>query len=200
MSKVRHTLPIVAAAIALTAGSIAVPAIFQAETANASPVSANSAAVTDPAEGMGERNTARTPAALLQLLGERIQAKDIDGIIALHEKDAALVNYDGSLVRGHTAIRAFYVDWFKLDPVLKVSPRQTVEAGGAAGSGNRMAAIMGVYTLEQNKPDGTRESFTGNFCDTVRQHANGKWMYVQDNPYPPHGGGTPVRRGTSSHH
>ncbi|WP_447193242.1 YybH family protein [Streptomyces hebeiensis] len=137
---------------------------------------------------------------MLQLLGERIKAKDVDGILALHEPDAALVNYDGTLVRGHAEIRAFYIDWFKADPVLTVNPRQTVEAGGAHGSGDRMAAIMGDYTLEQNRPDGTRERFTGNFCDTVRQHSDGRWLYVQDNPYPPHGGGTSARRGKPSHH
>ncbi|MEV0618265.1 hypothetical protein AB0I81_33415 [Nonomuraea sp. NPDC050404] len=41
---------------------------------------------------------------------------------------------------------------------------------------------MGDYTLEQTAPDGTRESFTGNFCDTVREQPDGTWLYVQDNP------------------
>ncbi|MEU2131298.1 nuclear transport factor 2 family protein [Streptomyces sp. NPDC018352] len=200
MSKIRHTLPIAAAAIVLTAGGIAGPAILQAEPANASSPSTNSTDIAAQADSKRLRNPPHTPADLLQLLGERIKAKDIDGIIALHEPDAALVNYDGSLVSGHTQIRAFYIEWFKSDPVLTVNPRQTVEAGGAHGSGNRMAAIMGDYTLEQNRPDGTRESFTGNFCDTVRQQSDGRWLYVQDNPYPPHGGGTSARRGTTAHH
>jgi len=150
-----------------------------------------STATTTPADISCTRAAAKTPAELLRLLGERIKAKDLDGVIALHEPEAAVVDYDGSIVRGHEDIRAFYVEWFKSDPVLTVNPRQTVVAGGKRGSDGkvrgRTAAIMGDYTLEQTRPDGTRESFTGNFCDTVQEQRNGTWLYVQDNPYPPHG-------------
>jgi ketosteroid isomerase-like protein len=133
---------------------------------------------------------ATSPAQLLQLLGERIVAKDLDGIIALHEPTAAVVNYDGSISRGHAGIRAMYIEWFKSDPVLTVHPLQTLITGGQPGPKgtivNRTASIMGNYTLEQNAPDGTRQSFKGNFCDMVRQQPDGTWLYLQDNPYPPH--------------
>lgn len=131
-----------------------------------------------------------TPNGLLALLGKRIVKKDINGIVALHEPTATLVNYDGSLIVGPKAIRAFYLDWFKSDPVLTVYPKQTLVTGGQpAGGGkiiNRTASIMGTYSLTQTAADGTRETFTGNFCDMVRQQPNGKWLYLQDNPYPPH--------------
>ncbi|MFJ6721748.1 hypothetical protein [Streptomyces sp. NPDC091259] len=154
---------------------------------------------TASADALGRRG-ANSPAELLQLLGERIKAKDIDGIIALQESEAAIVNYDGSIIRGRKDIRAFYVEWFKSDPVLTVNPLQTVLAGGRRGWDGkvheRTASIMGNYSLEQNRPDGTRGSFTGNFCDTVQEKADGTWLYVQDNPYPPHGGTGP----TAAHH
>ncbi|MEU6408058.1 hypothetical protein [Microbispora sp. NPDC046933] len=135
---------------------------------------------------------ARSPEELLALLGERIKAKDVDGIIALQEPEAAIVNYDLSVIRGHKDIKAFYIDWFKADPVLTVNPGQVVIAGGARLWNGlvilRTASIMGTYTLEQTGADGKRESFTGNFCDTVQEQLDGSWLYVQDNPYPPHGG------------
>jgi ketosteroid isomerase-like protein len=208
MSKIKHTLPIAAAAIVLTAGSIAGPTFIQTEsvatstsTATETPATTEAPADTEaPAEIIGTRTVATTPAQLLQLLGERIKAKDIDGIIALHEPEAAIVNYDGSIIRGRKEIRAFYIEWFKSDPVLTVNPRQTVLAGGKrAGNGkvrSRTAAIMGDYSLTQNAADGTRESFTGNFCDTVQEQPDGTWLYVQDNPYPPHGGPAPA----AAHH
>ncbi|SCF09188.1 hypothetical protein GA0070216_10510 [Micromonospora matsumotoense] len=28
--------------------------------------------------------------------------------------------------------------------------------------------------------------FSGDFHDIVRQQLNGTWLYIQDNPYPPH--------------
>ncbi|MGV9813966.1 YybH family protein [Streptomyces cellulosae] len=195
MGKIKHTLPIAAAAIVLTAGSIAGPRMILAEptageassAAEAKPAVADSASRTKA----GVRAAATSPEQLLKLLGERIVAKDVDGIIALHEPEAAIVDWDGSIVRGRAAIRAFYIEWFKSNPVLTVNPRQTVIAGGWRSWDNkvreRTAAIMGDYSLEQDAADGTRESFTGNFCDTVQEQLDGTWLYVQDNPYPPHG-------------
>ena len=132
---------------------------------------------------------AQTPAELLNLLGQRIVAKDVEGIIALQEREAAIIDWDGSVIRGHAAIRAFYVEWFKSDPILQVNPLQIVEAGGTRVGNTvigRSASVMGTYTLEQDGPDGSRVSFSGNFCDIVRQQLNGTWLYIQDNPYPPH--------------
>ena len=134
----------------------------------------------------------RTPEGLLKLLGQRIVSRDVEGIVALHEPEAALVNFDLSVIRGRKQIRTFYVDWFKSNPVLTVTPLQTVVVGGERGSDgkirNRTASVMGKYSLEQTAPDGTRQSFSGNFCDIVRQQPDGTWMYLNDNPYPPHGG------------
>ncbi|MEU1005617.1 YybH family protein [Streptomyces tibetensis] len=197
MTRIKLTLSIATSAIVFTAVSIAGPTFIQTEMANASTAAQRTPAAADPAEDGKALPTATSPAELLQLLGERIKAKDVDGIVALQEPEAAIVNYDGSVIRGHKEIRAFYVDWFKSDPVLTVNPRQTVMAGGKRTGKqvrNRTAAIMGDYSLEQTAPDGTREKFTGNFCDTVQEQPNGTWLYVQDNPYPPHGSPT------SAHH
>jgi hypothetical protein len=43
--------------------------------------------------------------------------------------------------------------------------------------------------MSQDAEGGGRTTFTGNFCDIVRQQADGTWLYLHDNPYPPHGGG-----------
>lgn len=134
---------------------------------------------------------ATSPEQLLSMLGEYIVAKDVDGVISLQEPEAAIVDFDLTVIRGHDAIRAFYVEWFKSSPVLNVNPLQTVMAGGTrvGNSGklrNRSASVMGDYTLEQDAGDGTRISFAGNFCDIVREQQDGTWLYVQDNPYPPH--------------
>lgn len=219
MSIIKHTLPLAAAAIVLTAGSIAGPGFIQAQSAAAStsavaetpaaeaPAAEAPAASEAPAAPEGQagifnpRPVAKTPEQLLQLLGERIKAKDIEGIIALHEPEAAIVDWDLSVIRGHAAIRAFYVGWFDMNPVLTVNARQTVATGGWRGWDGvvrqRTASIMGDYSLEQNGTDGTRVSFTGNFCDTVEEQMDGTWLYVLDNPYPPHGGGTPA---AGAHH
>ncbi|MFI6856797.1 YybH family protein [Streptomyces sp. NPDC050416] len=193
MTRIKLTLSIATSAIVFTAVSIAGPTFIQTEMANTSAPAGKSSATAVTANAESTQDAARTPAELLQLLGERIKAKDVDGIIALQDPEAAIVNYDGSIIRGHKEIRAFYVDWFKSDPVLTVNARQTVLAGGKRTGDrvrNRTASIMGDYSLEQTDPDGTRTRFTGNFCDTVQEQPNGTWLYLQDNPYPPHGNAT----------
>lgn len=215
MSKIKHTLPIAAAAIVMTAGSIAGPgmivtdpAVAEASTvtkgasAGEAPSAVRAASVESGSKARpGARAAATSPEQLLKMLGERIVAKDIDGIIALHEPEAAIVDWDGSVIRGRAAIRTFYLEWFASNPVLTVNPRQTVIAGGWRAWDNkvrqRTAAIMGDYSLEQDAADGTRESFTGNFCDTVQEQLDGTWLYVQDNPYPPHGDAAASR---TAHH
>ncbi len=138
----------------------------------------------------GPKPVAKSPEELLKLLGDRIVAKDLDGIIALQEPEAAIVNFDLTVIRGQQQIRAFYAEWFKSNPVLTVKPGQVLIAGGQRGVDGKLTgragSIMGTYSLEQDGPDGTRVSFTGNFCDIVHEQPNGTWLYVQDNPYPPH--------------
>ncbi|MFG2905288.1 YybH family protein [Kitasatospora sp. NPDC048286] len=196
MKAIRRGLPVASIAIVLALAGFYSSASGWAGTAKEPSIMSEAADAVTPEDIDGARPVARTPAQLLKILGERIKAKDVDGIVALQESEAAIVNYDKSVIRGRAAIRAFYVEWFKSDPVLTVNPKQTVIAGGKrAGGGtvrNRTASIMGEYTLEQTRADGTRESFSGNFCDTVQEQSNGTWLYVQDNPYPPHGDGTPA--------
>ena len=172
------------ASVAQPAGSTSAHAGHAAAPRPASPTPSQLSKADAAAAG------AANPNALLRQLGQRIVAKDIDGIIALHEQHAAIVNYDLTVIRGRQDIRAFYLDWFKSNPVLTVNPLQTTISGGQKQPDgtllNRTASIMGTYSLTQDAADGTRETFTGNFCDIVRQQPDGTWLYVQDNPYPPH--------------
>lgn len=185
----KMTRAVVALAMVVVAGTIGYGLRLAGEPAGASTPPATHMQATTNAVG------APTPEILLQRLGERIVAKDVDGIIALHEPDAAIVDWDLSVIRGHANIRAFYVEWFKSNPVLTVTPMQTTVAGGQKGLFgrvlNRTASVMGHYSLTQDAPEGGQVTFTGQFCDIVRQQKDGSWLYVMDNPYPPHGDSGP---------
>jgi len=208
MSRIKRTIPVAGIAILLAAGGslgytvLAGPAVASPAVSESTPHHASAhghhagpqdtpAAITAISADTGRPPRAKTPEMALRLLGERIAAKDVDGIIALHVREAGLVDFDGSIVRGHEQIRAFYIEFFKTDPILTVDPQQTVIAGGERGGGgkvrNRLGTVMGDYSLELTGPDGTRQSFTGNFCDVLSEQPNGTWLYVHDNPYPPHG-------------
>lgn len=58
-----------------------------------------------------ECEPARDPNDLERLLVKRQNKGDIDGMVALFEPDAVIDCSDGRFVRGHEAIRAFYVEF-----------------------------------------------------------------------------------------
>jgi hypothetical protein len=70
---------------------------------------------------------AREPNDLALLLVERLNARDVDGIVALYEQDAVLALTDGSLAEGAESIRGL------LHPSAGTSlhPRQAVRGAGA---------------------------------------------------------------------
>jgi hypothetical protein len=56
------------------------------------------------------REPARDPQDLERLLVSRQRAGDVDGMVALFEADAVVDCGEGRLLRGHDAIRAYYVE------------------------------------------------------------------------------------------
>lgn len=119
-----------------------------------------------------------TPKDLLSLLGKYIDARDLDGIISIHEPNAALVEFGGGLSRGAEELRKSYTNFFKMQPKLKVNALQIVEAGG-------VAIIIGDYTLGYVDADGEEISSSGKFGDMVRRQPDGSWLYLLDNPFAP---------------
>ncbi len=119
-----------------------------------------------------------TPADLLALLGRLMESRDIDAIMAIHEDEAAMVEWGGGVARGEDAIRQVYVDFFATEPVLKVQALQIVEAGNTA-------IILGDYTMDYTNANGKIISVEGKFGDMVRQQPDGSWLYLLDNPFAP---------------
>jgi ketosteroid isomerase-like protein len=120
----------------------------------------------------------KTPQALFELLRQYIIARDIPGILSIHDPDAGVVEFEGGVARGAQEIYDLYVDFFATDPVLNARPLQIIEAGG-------MAIILGDYTLDFKDENGVVQSVTGKFGDMVRQQGNKSWLYLLDNPYAP---------------
>jgi ketosteroid isomerase-like protein len=50
------------------------------------------------------------PEDLSRLFIERVNAQDVEGLVALYEADAVLATPDGGAVRGESEIRRFYAE------------------------------------------------------------------------------------------
>jgi ketosteroid isomerase-like protein len=119
-----------------------------------------------------------SPKDLLTLLGKFIEARDVDAILAIHEPEAALVEFGGGISRGEDELRKSYARFFQSKPDLKVNALQIVESGG-------VAIILGDYTLKFEDQNGEVMNSKGKFGDMVRQQPDGSWLYLLDNPFAP---------------
>ena len=98
---------------------------------------------------------AQHPEDLARLLVPRLNAHDVDGIVALYEEDAVLALPDGSLARGSDAIRAFYDS---LPTGQTFQPGQQSPAlvqGDLALTSTVLGANAATAEVAHRQPDGT---------------------------------------------
>ncbi len=107
---------------------------------------------------------------------ERLNAGDLEGLCALYEPEAVMVERDGRLLRGLPAIRA------NLAGLLSIKPRITIERTHTIGTGD-VAVLVSTWVVAGTGPDGKPISDSGRTYDTVRRRPDGTWRVVVDNPW-----------------
>lgn len=112
-------------------------------------------------DAMG-REPARDPQDLERLLVTRQRVGDVDGMMALYERDATVDAGDGLVLRGQEAIRAYFAE--------------LVAAGRIFALGEqRPALIRGDLALTS-----TRFSDDGVTAEVARRQDDGTWLWVID--------------------
>ena len=107
------------------------------------------------------------PQQLERLLIQRQHAGDVDGMTALFETDAVIDRGGGRFVRGHAAIRAFYVE-------VCASGRKF-----AVGE-QRPALICGDLALTSTRLPPTRLTGGDITSEVARRQPDGSWLWVID--------------------
>jgi ketosteroid isomerase-like protein len=108
------------------------------------------------------REPARSPQELERLLVAREWAGDIEGMVALYERDAVIDCGDGRVLRGRDAIRAFFVTAVAEGRRFQVGVQQP-------------AMISGDLALTSTElPDGTVTA------EVARRQSDGTWLWVVD--------------------
>jgi uncharacterized protein (TIGR02246 family) len=102
---------------------------------------------------------------------------DLDSIVALYEPDAVLAGGEGPR-RGRDAIREAYRS------ILEMSPTIGVQTLGMNRAGD-LAMLHGKWVLHGIGPDGGKIRREGRNTETVRLQADGRWLFVIDNPSVP---------------
>jgi uncharacterized protein (TIGR02246 family) len=120
---------------------------------------------------------ARTPADVDRIFGERVNAGDVDGIVALYEPGATLVTQDAGTLVGHAAIR----EYMAILPTLK--PRMDMGTIHVVQMTDDLALAHHDWHCGLVMPDGSASSLSGKATEVMRRQANGSWRFLLDDPH-----------------
>jgi ketosteroid isomerase-like protein len=116
---------------------------------------------------MSSRETnerAQNPEDLARFFVERVNAGDVDGLVALYEPEAILVGPQGQVMKGAKAIRGFYSALLKSRPTFQPGDqRPALQNGGLALTSSRLT--NGIVT-----------------AGVAREQPGGSWRWVIDQP------------------
>jgi enoyl-CoA hydratase len=115
------------------------------------------------------------PEELGRLFAERVNAADLDGLLALYEESATLVSPDGMSASGSDAIRERLEALLAMTPAITLTSSRAVMAGDVALMSNRWRMSLGG---EGDAPAG----FDGTSTEVARRQPDGGWLYVIDSP------------------
>jgi ketosteroid isomerase-like protein len=97
---------------------------------------------------------------------ERANARDVEGLVALYERDAVLATPDGGEVRGEAGIRRFYA-------TLTAAPAPRLAPGT-----QHPALRLGELALTSTRLPGG----AGATAEVARRQPDGTWRWVLDRP------------------
>ena len=119
---------------------------------------------------------AKKPEEAVHAFFEAFNRGDLEAIVALYEQKATLVAQPGQIAEGHAAIREALNGFLAMKPTLNPEKRALITAGDIALSVIR-------WTLNGTGPDGAPVCMDGATSDVLRRQADGRWLFVIDNPW-----------------
>jgi uncharacterized protein (TIGR02246 family) len=119
---------------------------------------------------------ARSPEQLDKLFVEKMNAGDLEAVVALYEPDATLAPQPGQMAAGTNAIREAIRGFIAMKPRFSATAKPTVRAGDLALTGL-------AWNLHATGPDGKPVEMNGHSAEVVRRQQDGTWKFVIDNPW-----------------
>ena len=120
---------------------------------------------------------ARTPGECDRLFEEHVNAGDVEAVVALYEEGGSLVQHDGGVATGHSAIRGVIARLVAMQPKLRNDVVRVVQAGEG------LALLYNDWSMSARGRDGNPIERAGKAIEVVRRQADGTWRFVIDDPY-----------------
>jgi enoyl-CoA hydratase len=115
------------------------------------------------------------PEELAHLFAERASAGDLEGLLALYEKDATFVGPDGEQAGGEDTIRE------RLRELLAAAPHVTPTGDRQLVLSGDIALMSAGWQMRLGRDDSAPE-VEGMSTEVARRQADGSWLYVIDQP------------------
>jgi uncharacterized protein (TIGR02246 family) len=120
-------------------------------------------------------NDVDSPDGVIRRFSALLNARDVDGALALYEPEAAFVAEPGRWVTGRDEIRAALERFAVLEPELEGEVESVRQAGG-------IALVVNRWSLRGRGLNGPVE-MSGRSADVLRRQTDGSWRVVIDDPW-----------------
>ena len=120
--------------------------------------------------------TARTPEDVNRLFEARVNAGDLEGVVALYEPDATLVTADAGTLVGHAAIRGYFEGMIGMQGEIDMGEYRVVPLDDG------LAVMSHDWRANVASPDGQRMVLTGKATEVARRQPDGRWLFIFDDP------------------
>jgi ketosteroid isomerase-like protein len=107
-------------------------------------------------QNLTRHKPASTPNDLGRYFLERVNAGDVDGLVALYEPEAVLAFPSGTIATGHAEIRTVYEDLVAKAPHFQPGDQQpALVSGDLALTSTRLVSGGVTVEIAHRQPDGT---------------------------------------------
>lgn len=118
----------------------------------------------------------QSPVTTVNQLVDAINHADLEGAVALYEKDAVLIAQPGQVARGSAEIKKALAGFIAIKAKLESEAQEIVEAG-------EIALYVSRWRLDGVDANGRPISMAGESSDILRRQKDGRWLVTLDNPW-----------------
>lgn len=107
---------------------------------------------------------------------DEFNRQNISYLLASYEHDACFVSQTGQVVKGQENIRQNLRQFIDMKGKLETSVKSVFSA-------DDIALVISEWSFSGIRPDGKAVSLKGKATDVLRQHSDGTWGILIDNPW-----------------
>jgi ketosteroid isomerase-like protein len=117
-----------------------------------------------------------TPEQFLKSYVDQFNKGNLSSILRLYESDACFATQPGQVVKGEDNLRTSLQSFIDMKGRLESNVKRVFRSGD-------IALIISEWSFNGIGSDGKIFTLKGNATDVLRQHSNGTWHILIDNPW-----------------